>query len=154
MAAPQLDPAARIDGAEAFFAATGIEIRHGGNSAYYNLAEDRIQMPVFESFRDAEAYYETLAHETVHATRHGTRLDRDFGCKKWGDAGYSLEEIVAELGAAFLCADLGLTPEPREDHAAYIDSWIDALQSNKRAIFTAASHAQRAVDFLHDLQPS
>ena len=67
---------------------------------------------------------------------------------------YTWEEIVAELGAAFLCADLGLTPEPREDHAAYIDSWIDALQSNKRAIFTAASHAQRAVDFLHNLQPS
>ena len=67
-----------------------------------------MQMPPFETFRDAESYYATLAHECTHWTRHPTRLDRDFGRKRWGDEGYALEELVAELGAAFLCADLGL----------------------------------------------
>jgi len=64
-----------------------------------------------------------------------------------------MEELVAELGAAFLSADLGLTPEPREDHAAYLAHWLEVLKNDKRAIFTAAAHAQRAADFLHGLQP-
>jgi antirestriction protein ArdC len=72
---------------------------------------------------------------------------------RWGDEGYAREELVAELGAAFLCADLGLTPELREDHAAYIATWLEALKGDKRFIFTAASHAQRAADYLHGLQP-
>ena len=100
----------------------------------------------------AESYYATLAHETTHWTRHPSRLDRDFGRKRFGDEGYAMEELVAELGSAFLSADLELTPEVREDHAAYIASWIKVLKDDKRAIFTAASHAQRAADFLHGLQ--
>ncbi len=152
-AEPRLDPVQRIEKAESFFAATGADIRHGGNQAYYTVTHDYIQMPPFECFRDAESFYGTLGHETTHWTRHGKRLDRDFGRKRWGDEGYAAEEIVAELGSAFLCADLDLTPEPREDHAAYIDSWIKILRNEKRAIFTAASHAQRAVDYLHSLQP-
>jgi Zincin-like metallopeptidase len=88
----------------------------------------------------------------VHWTRHPSRLAREFGRKRFGDEGYAMEELVAELGAAFLCADLDLTPEVRDDHAAYIASWIKVLKNDKRAIFTAASHAQRAVDFLHGLQ--
>ena len=87
---------------------------------------------------------------TGRSTR--TRLDREFGRKRWGDEGYAREELVAELGAAFLCADLALTPEPRADHAAYIASWLKVLKNDKRAIFTAASHAQRAADFLTGLQ--
>ncbi len=94
----------------------------------------------------------TLAHETTHWTRHPSRLDRDFGRKRFGDEGYAMEELVAELGSAFLSADLDLTPEVRADHAAYIASWIKVLKDDKRAIFTAASHAQRAADFLHGLQ--
>jgi antirestriction protein ArdC len=90
----------------------------------------------------------------VHWTRHPTRLAREFAQKRWGDEGYAMEELVAELGAAFLCADLDLTPETRDDHAAYIATWITVLKNDKRAIFTAASHAQRAVDFLHGLQKS
>jgi antirestriction protein ArdC len=82
-----------------------------------------------------------------------TRLHRDFGRQRFGDEGYAVEELVAELGAAFLCADLQLTPEVREDHAAYIASWITVLKNDKRAIFSAAAHAQRAVDYLHGLQP-
>ena len=80
-------------------------------------------------------------------------MDRDFGRKKWSDEGYAREELVAELGAAFLCADLSLTPEPGEDHAAYIQSWLKVLKDDKRAIFAAAAHAQRAADFLQGLQP-
>ena len=83
-----------------------------------------------------------------------SRLDREFGRKRWGDEGYAQEELVAELGAAFLCADLGLDLEAREDHAAYIAHWLKVLKNDKRAIFTAAAHAQRAVDYLHGLQPS
>ena len=84
-----------------------------------------------------------------HWTRHSSRLDRDFGRKAWGDEGYAREELVAELGSAFLAADLGLYLEPREDHASYISSWLATLKDDKRAIFSAASHAQRAVDYLH-----
>ena len=88
----------------------------------------------------------------AHWTKHPSRLDRDFGRKAWGDEGYAREELVAELGSAFLCADLELTPEVRDDHASYIASWIDVLKNDKRAIVQAASYAQRAVDFLHGLQ--
>jgi antirestriction protein ArdC len=153
-AAPVLEPAQRDARAEAFFAHTGVAVNHGGNRAYYTVAADRIQMPPFEFFEDPESYYSTLGHETCHATRHPDRLDRDFGRKRWGDEGYAMEELVAELGSAFLCADLDLTPEVREDHAAYIENWLTVLKNDKRAIFTAAAHAQRAADFLHGLQPA
>jgi antirestriction protein ArdC len=89
-----------------------------------------------------------------HWTRHETRLDRDFGRQRFGDAGYAREELVAELGSAFLCADLGITPEIREDHAAYIGHWLNVLAEDNRAIFQAAAHAQRAADFLQGLQPT
>ena len=152
-AEPRLDPVQRIDHAEAFFASTRADIRHGGNRAYYSVTDDYVQMPPFETFRDAESYYATLAHEITHHTRHPSRLDRDFGRKRFGDEGYAMDELVAELGSAFLAADLDLTPEPRDDHAAYIASWLKALKNDKRAIFTAASHAQRAADYLAGLQP-
>jgi antirestriction protein ArdC len=152
VAEPRLDPVQRIERAEAFFAATRADIKHGGNRAYYNIGSDFVQMPVFEAFRDAESYYATLAHECTHWTRHDSRLAREFGRKRWGDAGYATEELVAELGSAFLCADLDLTPETREDHAAYIASWLEVLKNDKRAIFSAAAHAQRAADFLGQLQ--
>ncbi|NDW06491.1 ArdC family protein [Jiella pacifica] len=149
LAAPQLDPVERNAETEAFFAATGADIRHGGNSAQYCGGTDHIQMPPFEAFRDAESYYATLAHEATHWTKHKDRLDRDLGRKRWGDAGYAAEELVAELGAAFLCADLGITPEVREDHAAYIGHWFTVLTQDARAIFTAAAHAQKAADYLN-----
>jgi antirestriction protein ArdC len=152
--APRVDTIERIDRAEGFFAGIGATIRHSGTMAYYNIAQDVVQMPPFESFRDAESYYGTLAHESTHWTRHKARLDRDFGRKRFGDEGYAMEELVAELGSAFLSADLELTPELRGDHASYISSWIKILKDDKRAIFTAASHAQRAADFLHGLQKS
>jgi antirestriction protein ArdC len=150
--APRVDTIERIDRAEGFFAGTGATVRHGGTMAYYNVSQDFIQLPPFETFRDAESYYATRAHENIHWTRHKSRLDREFGRKRFGDEGYAMEELVAELGSAFLSADLDLTPEVREDHASYIASWIKVLKDDKRAIFTAASHAQRAADFLHGLQ--
>jgi len=149
---PTLDFVQRIDHADAFFTATGADIRHGGSQAYYALQPDHVQMPPFECFEDPEAYYATLAHECTHWTRHPTRLDRDFGRSRWGDEGYAREELVAELGAAFLCADLGLELEPRSDHASYIANWLQVLKDDRRFIFTAAAHAQRASDFLHQRQ--
>lgn len=149
-----IDPVQRVQHAEEFFAATGADIRHGGNSAHYSGGTDHVQMPCFETFRSPESYYATLAHEMTHWAKHKTRLDREFGRQHWGDKGYAREELVAELGVAFLCADLELTPEPRTDHAAYIQSWLKVLKEGKRAIFSAAAHAQRAVDFIHALQLS
>ncbi len=151
---PRFDPPARIEHAETFFAALRADIRHGGNQAYYAVSQDYVQVPPIEAFRDALSYYATLAHECTHWTRHEKRLARDFGRKRFGDEGYAIEELVAELGAAFLSADLELTPEVRDDHASYVASWLKVLRCDKRAIFTAAAHAQRAVDFLHGLQPS
>lgn len=153
MAPPRLDPQSRIEAADRFFAATGVDIRHGGNHAFYAPESDYIQMPPFESFRDAESYCATLAHEMTHWTKHPTRLDRQFGRRRFGDEGYAREELVAEIGAAFLCCDLGITPEQRDDHAAYIGHWLTILKDDKRAVIQAAAHAQRGVDYLHGLQP-
>jgi antirestriction protein ArdC len=150
---PALTPLQRIDAADRFFAATGADIRHGGTRAYYAEGPDYVQMPPFETFRDAESYAATLAHELTHWTKHDKRMARDFGRVRHGDEGYAKEELCAELGAAFLCADLEITPEVREDHAAYIATWLKALRDDKRLIFTAAAHAQRAADYLHGLQP-
>ena len=150
---PALTPLQRIEAADRFFAATGADIRHGGTRAFYAEGPDYVQMPPFETFRDAESHAATLAHELTHWTKHDKRLARDMGRVKWGDAGYAREELVAELGSAFLCADLGITPEVREDHAAYIASWLKVLKDDKRLIFSAASQAQRAADYLHGLQP-
>jgi antirestriction protein ArdC len=142
-----------LENVEAFIKHTAVEVRHGGNRAFYSPTYDFIQMPPLEAFRDTEAYYNTKLHELTHATRHETRLNRDFGRKRWGDEGYAAEELVAELGSAFLCADLGITPEPCPDHASYLESWLQVLKNDKRAIFTAAAHAERATAFLHGLQP-
>ncbi|WP_422927463.1 ArdC family protein [Singulisphaera sp. PoT] len=153
LAAPALDPVQRIEAADVFFAHTGADIRHGGNQAYYAEGSDHVQMPPFEAFRDAESYSATLAHELTHWTKHPTRLNREFGRKRFGDEGYAREELVAEIGAAFLCCELGVTPELREDHISYLDHWLKVLREDNRAIFRAAACAQKAIDFLHDLQP-
>lgn len=152
-AQPILDEAQRLAAVEAFFNRTGARVNHGGSKAYYTQSADFIQLPEFAAFRDGLSYYATRAHETVHWTKHPQRLDRNFGqTPRFGDEAYAMEELVAEIGAAFLCADLGIAPEAREDHAAYIASWLKVLKSDKHAIFTAASHSQRAVAHLHNLQ--
>jgi antirestriction protein ArdC len=148
----QMTPVERIAHAEEFFRATNADIRYRGDRAFYSQDGDYIQMPIIEAFRDAESFYATLAHESAHWTKHPARLDRSFGRKAYGDEGYAREELVAELASAFLCADLGLTPEVRDDHAAYIAEWLKVLQNDKRTIFSAAAHAQKAVDYVHGLK--
>jgi antirestriction protein ArdC len=137
----------RIAHAEAFFRAAGADLRHGGNQAFYSPAGDYVQMPPFAAFRDAVAYYSTLAHECTHWTASAARCNRELG-KRFGDSAYAAEELIAELGAAFTCAHLGLSTEARPDHAQYIQSWLRVLKADKRAIFTAASKAQQAADWL------
>ena len=138
--------------AEQFFSQLGAEIRHGGSRAFYDKAGDYIQMPPFEIFREVAAYYSTLAHECAHWSGAATRLNRDLS-GRFGNEAYAAEELIAELGAAFLCADLGLANEPRPDHTAYLQNWLTVLRNDKRAIFTAASKAQQAADWMHALQP-
>ena len=144
---PDMPMPERIERADAFFQAIGANLRHGGNRAYYAPDSDHIQMPPFQAFVENIAYYSTLAHEHSHWTAQASRCDRQLG-KRFGDNAYAAEELIAELGAAFTCAHLGLTTEPREDHAQYINSWLKVLKADKRAIFTAASKAQQAADFM------
>lgn len=155
-AEPLRDPIARIESADHFFANTGAVIRHGGSQAYYAPALDVIQMPRFETFRDAASYVAVLSHETVHWTADSRRVGRDLSRYAKDRTERAREELIAELGSCFLCADLGIAPElePRADHASYLASWLKVLADDKRAIFSAAAHAQRAVTFLHGLQPA
>lgn len=145
---------ARVD---AFMTATGAEVRHGGQSAYYDATDDIIQMPDEGLFigtdtpNATEAYYSTLLHETCHWTGHKSRLNRDLGLR-FGKKAYAAEELIAELGAAFLCADLQVTPSLRDDHAQYIAHWLDIMKADKKAIFTAASKANQVLDWLQRKQ--
>ncbi|HEY4942379.1 MAG TPA: zincin-like metallopeptidase domain-containing protein [Rhizomicrobium sp.] len=141
---------------EAFVAATKADIRHGSAIACYRRKPDYIDMPWREAFRGTptssptEAYYAVLLHELTHWSGAPHRIDRTFG-KRFGDADYAFEELVAELGAAFLCSAFGIVNEPRPDHAAYIAHWLEILGKDNRAIFTAAGMAQEAVEYLRSL---
>jgi antirestriction protein ArdC len=144
----------RLECAEVFFENAGAYTRHEGNRAFYSPSADFIQLPPYDSFENRESYYATRAHESVHWTGHEKRLNRSFDSKRFGDDGYAMEELCAELGAAFLCADLGITPEVMPEHASYLGAWLKVLKADTKAIFTAASHASKAVDYLHGLQPN
>ena len=139
----------RIARAESFFASVGVPVRDGGNRAYYRPDTDAVYMPDFGQFPEASRYYSVLAHETTHWTSHASRCNRELG-KRFGDDCYAVEELIAELGSAYTMAALELELTPRADHAAYIDSWLKVLKSDKRAIFTAASQAQRAANWLNE----
>lgn len=142
-----------IERAEAFATATGAVVEEHGDQACYIPAQDIIRMPERRRFTGtdttspAEAFYATLNHELIHWSGASKRLDRDL-TGRFGDATYAVEELIAELGAAFLCADLGLAPEPREDHARYIKTWLAVLKSDKKAIFAAAAKASQAANWL------
>lgn len=152
---PVAKPLERIEHADRFFDNTGAEVRYGGDKAYYSPASDHIQLPQPKQFRDMASFVATRAHETLHWTSGPGRLNRDLSRYHKDRRERAFEEMLVELGSAMLCADLGIVPElePRPDHAAYIHSWAAILGSDKRAIFQAAAHAQRAVAYLHDLQP-
>jgi antirestriction protein ArdC len=153
----RLGPIERIAAADRFMAATGIRIEHGGDRAFYCPSTDHIRMPDEGLFcgtgtmSRSEGYYGTLLHEGVHASGHKTRLNRDMG-KRFGDAAYAAEELVAEIGSAFLCSDLGITQDVRADHAQYLAHWLTLLKDDNRAIFTAAAKASEAVGYLKSLQ--
>jgi antirestriction protein ArdC len=148
-----VSPVEELQGVDGFTAATGAAIVHGGSRACFIPKLDEIHMPERASFTGsktssaAEAYYSTLLHELTHWTAPPHRGDRDLS-GRFGSEAYAMEELVAELGAAFLCAELGITVEPRADHAQYLAHWLNVLKADKRAVFTAASKAGEAVAFL------
>jgi antirestriction protein ArdC len=160
--APRPDLTVRLAHVDAFIAATGAEFREGGQRAFYRHRSsdgtgDFIQMPPRDLFTGTatstptEAYESTRLHELAHYSGASHRLNRQFG-ERFGDKAYSFEELVAELSAAFMCADLQITNTPRADHAQYIQNWLTVLKGDTKAIFSAASLATRAVDYLHGLQ--
>jgi antirestriction protein ArdC len=151
-AAPDRNKDERIAEVETYIKATGATIGHGGGRAYYRPGTDSIQLPDFVDFDNAVAYYGTALHELVHWTGAEKRLDRNLKNTDLGKD-YAREELVAELGAAFATASLGIENTPREDHASYLTSWLKVLKEDKKAIFKASALAQKAVDHLDSLQP-
>lgn len=158
--AAELDAAAGadcLDDMEAFVAATGATVNEYGDKAFYHRITDEVTMPSRDRFRDTASasatshFYGVLMHELVHWTGAKDRLDREKG-KVFGDATYAFEELIAEMGSAFLCADLGLAIEPRADNIAYVANWLTVLKGDKKAIFTASSAATKAADYLHAAQ--
>lgn len=137
----------RDEAAEAALRSTGADIREGGGRAFYAPGADFVQMPAFEAFHSTSGYLATLAHELCHWTGHTSRLDRAQR-NAFGSKDYAAEELVAELGAAFVGARLGIVGEHIDNHAAYLASWLKALRDDKRAIFRAASAAQLAADMV------
>jgi antirestriction protein ArdC len=137
----------RLEEADAYIKATGAEIRHGGDRAFFSPGGDFIQSPDFDAFFSAEEYYATNLHELIHWSGGEKRLDRDL-TTSFGTKDYAREELTAEIGAAFLAGALNISTEVREDHAQYLASWLKVLKEDKRAIFKAAALAQKAVDFL------
>lgn len=145
-----INPGDRDELADAFLASTGADIRHGESRAYYATKGDYINLPAFQAVVSPEDYYATAFHELTHWTGAEHRLNRTFG-KRFGDASYSAEELVAELGSAFLCAEFGYDNATTENSAAYIDHWRRFLSEHERAFVEAAAKASRAVDFMRGL---
>ncbi|MGW9821971.1 antirestriction protein ArdC [Methylorubrum extorquens] len=136
---------------DGFVQRTGARITHGGDAAFYQPSEDRIVMPPRERFPTAQGYASTMAHELTHWSGAKGRLDRDL-TGRFKTQAYAAEELVAELGSAFLMAEMGLEAEPHPTHASYLASWLKLLKSDPKAIFTAASAASRAAGYLTSLQ--
>lgn len=137
----------RDEAAEAALRSCGADIREGGDKAFYVPSHDYVQMPTFDRFKSTSGFLATLAHELCHWTGHNTRLDRSQK-NAFGSKDYAAEELVAEIGAAFIGARLGIVGEHIDNHAAYLASWLKALRNDKRAIFRAAALAQTAADMV------
>jgi len=154
-----LPPVSKPQGAEVialvekYIANTGAEVRHGSDGAFFHPTGDYISMPTRESFHSTEAYYAVLLHELTHWTGHKSRLDR-LKSTKWGDSLYSFEELIAELGSAFLCNSLGISSTPRPDHAKYLNGWIKNLKNDAKGIIEASREAQKAFELLESFQPN
>jgi antirestriction protein ArdC len=135
--------------AEAVIAATGADVRHGGNRAFFRPSDDYIQMPPKDAFESQVAYYGTLTHEACHWTGHETRLNRLKRNARFADAAYSFEELIAEIGGCFLCSEVRVPQsDDLSNQHAYLGHWLGILQQDPSAIFSAASQASTAVDFI------
>jgi antirestriction protein ArdC len=137
----------RQDAIDAFFGAIPAEVRHGGGQAFFSPTFDYVQLPEPAAFQSMDHYASTRAHETVHWTGAQKRLSRQFG-KRFGDKAYAFEELVASIGQALVCAELGLPDSLHDSHASYIDHWLRILRADKSAIIHAAAKAEQAVTFL------
>lgn len=134
--------------AEVAIAATNANIRYGGSQAFFSPAGDYIQLPLKVDFNSEAEYYSTTLHELVHWSGHEDRLHRIDKLARFGDRSYAAEELVAELGSAFLAAQLGIPNAPIQNNAAYLKHWLEVLRSDSRAIFTASTAAANAADFI------
>jgi antirestriction protein ArdC len=143
----------RIASVDRVIEATGAQIEYGGSRACYNRLTDRISIPDERAFFGTEtstaqeAFYSTILHELAHHSGSESRLNREKG-KRFADRAYAFEELIAELSAAFLCSELGITNDPRPDHAQYMAQYLTILKNDKKAIFTAAAAASAATDFV------
>jgi antirestriction protein ArdC len=142
------NPDPRIDEAEWLIFSQDADIQHGGSKAYYQLSKDQIHLPHFEDFSSAELYYSTAIHELVHWTGQESRLGRDLR-NKFASEDYAFEEMVAELGASFVCNELGITPA-LEHHASYLEEWLELIGTDNKAFFKATTLAQKAANWLLD----
>jgi antirestriction protein ArdC len=124
---------------------TGATLKHGGNSAYYRPSEDYINMPIKADFKDEAGYYATLLHELTHWSGAKHRLDRTKG-KRFADTAYAFEELIAEIGSAFLCEKYSVKGDIR--HEGYIASWLKALKNDNKMIFKASAYAQKSTDYI------
>lgn len=150
LASKKVDPADvsgddEVPEAAATIAASGAKITHGGDMACYIPATDSIRMPAKKSFVSIDHYYGTAFHELTHWTAASSRLDRNLS-GRFGDPSYAFEELVAEMGAAFLCATHRIDGELR--HAEYLGHWMKAIKDDDQAIFKAAALAQKAAEFI------
>lgn len=143
-AAPNSEP---FPVAASLIAQTGAVIRHNRTHACYVPAVDEIHLPPRSSFVSEDAYYGVAFHELTHWTAHPARCARDLG-GRFGSESYAMEELIAELGSAFLSAEVGISAAPRLDHAQYIDSWLRVLRSDTKAVFLAAGKASQATAYL------
>lgn len=143
---PNINNNERYINAEDFIQSTKADIRYGGDRAFYRPSDDFIQVPEIQFFTDSDNYYATLLHELTHWTGHDTRLDRDKH-SRWGDNTYAFEELIAELGAVFLCSHLGISIE-KNRHPEYLQGWVRSLREDPQILWRAASKAQEAFDYV------
>lgn len=151
-AATLLPESERIAHAETFLTNLGITTVFGRSEACYLPSTDTVRMPNFGQFRDAASFIGVWTHELGHASGARHRLDRDLS-GRFGSAAYAAEECAVEILSGLILADLGIAHHPRPDHAAYISNWLAVIKADPRAIFTAASKAQQAADWMHAQQP-
>lgn len=157
--AAQLDEFTVIERAEdvaaMYCAREGIEVAHGGGSAFYLPSEDRIGMPPRETFESPDSYYNTLFHECGHSTGASKRLGRPGVVDKtrYGSEKYGQEELVAEMVAAFLCAETGID-STMEQSASYLQGWLKAVQDDPKLVVIAAAQAQNGADLILGLAES